>query len=184
MVDPFVVLASGSPRRRELLGQLGLRFIVEVPEIDETPRPGEIAFELVRRLAEDKATAVSVPPGVPVVAADTVVEIDGEILAKPTDRADARRMLARLSGRTHQVRTGVAVRRGARLRTEVVSTDVTFDVLPSDWVEAYLDSGEPMDKAGAYALQGMGGAFVSSVHGSVTNVVGLPLTTLRRLLAD
>lgn len=182
MVAPFVILASASPRRRELVTQLGIEVDVDVPDVDETVRDGESAFQLVRRLCEAKATAVAAPPGVPVIGADTVVDVDGELLGKPVDRDDARRMLGLLSARTHQVRTGVAVRIGDRMRAEVVSTDVTFDPLPPDWVESYLSSGEPMDKAGAYAIQGAGGAFVAEVRGSVTNVVGLPLTTLARIL--
>jgi septum formation protein len=176
---PGLVLASGSPRRRELLEQLGLTFRIAAPDLDETPHPGERPTDLVRRLAAAKATAVD---GDPVIAADTTVEVDGEILGKPVDADDARRMLRRLSGRSHKVHTGVAVRAGARVEAEVVTTIVTFTALSPAVVEWYLGTGEPFDKAGAYAIQGHGGAFVETVRGSVSNVVGLPLTTTARLL--
>jgi nucleoside triphosphate pyrophosphatase len=176
---PGLVLASGSPRRRELLAQLGLTFAVVAPDVDETPRPGERPGELVRRLAAAKAAAVD---GDPVLAADTTVEVDGEILGKPLDADDARRMLRRLSGRSHRVHTGVAVRAGERLGLDVVTTIVTFVPLQPAVIEWYVGTGEPLDKAGAYAIQGHGGAFVEHVRGSVSNVVGLPLTSVARLL--
>ena len=176
-----LVLASGSPRRRELLAQLGLTFDVVPADIDETPQPGERALALVRRLAAAKARAVD---GDPVLAADTIVEVDGEILGKPVDDADARRMLARLSARSHRVHTGVALRAGERVEVEVVTTIVTFVPLTPGAVDWYLGTGEPFDKAGAYAIQGAGGVFVDTIRGSVSNVVGLPLTTVARLLRD
>ena len=178
---PGLVLASGSPRRRELLSQLGLSFDVVVPDIDETPRPGERAVELVRRLALEKAAAVA---GDPVLAADTTVEVDGEILGKPRDADDARRMLRRLSGRSHKVHTGVAVRGGGRIATDVATTIVTFVPLTPPVLQWYVDTGEPFDKAGAYAIQGTGGVLVEGVRGSVSNVVGLPLTSVARLLRE
>jgi septum formation protein len=174
-----LVLASGSPRRRELLAHLGVPFTVVAADVDETPRPGEGPVELVRRLAAAKAAAVD---GDPVLAADTVVELDGEILGKPADAAAARRMLARLSGRSHHVHTGVALRAGERLDVEVVTTAVTFAALTPEAIEWYVATGEPLDKAGAYAIQGAGGVFVESIHGSASNVVGLPLATVARLL--
>jgi septum formation protein len=176
---PGLVLASGSPRRRELLAQLGLAFAVVVPDVDETPRSGERPVELVRRLALAKVAAVD---GDPVLAADTTVEVDGEILGKPVDADDARRMLRRLSGRAHKVHTGVAVRADERVGAEVVTTIVTFVPLQPVVIEWYVGTGEPLDKAGAYAIQGAGGVFVEAVRGSVSNVVGLPLTTVARLL--
>lgn len=176
---PGLVLASGSPRRRELLSQLGLSFAVVAPDVDETPRPGERAVELVRRLAVEKAAAVD---GDPVLAADTTVEVDGEILGKPRDPDDARRMLRRLSGRSHKVHTGVAVRAGARLETEVATTIVTFVAVTPPVLEWYVATAEPYDKAGAYAIQGTGGVLVEGIRGSVSNVVGLPLTSVARLL--
>lgn len=174
-----VVLASGSPRRRELLDQLGLAFVVVVPHVDETPQPGEQPVALVRRLAVAKAAAVE---GDPVLGADTIVEVDGEILGKPVDADDARRMLRRLSGRSHRVHTGVAVRSGERTQVEVTTTIVTFAPLTPPLIEWYLGTGEPFDKAGAYAVQGHGGVFVETIRGSVSNVVGLPLSTVARLL--
>jgi septum formation protein len=174
-----LVLASGSPRRRELLSQLGLTFSVVAPDIDETPRPGERAVDLVRRLAVEKAAAVD---GDPVLAADTTVEVDGEILGKPLDAEDARRMLRRLSGRSHKVHTGVAVRGGDLLATDVATTIVTFVALTPSVLQWYVDTGEPFDKAGAYAIQGTGGVLVEGIRGSVSNVVGLPLTSVAKLL--
>jgi len=174
-----LVLASASPRRRQLLAQLGLTFTVVPADVDETPLPGEGPLDLVRRLAAAKACAVE---GHPVLAADTIVEVDGQILGKPLDAAAARQMLARLSGRSHHVHTGVALRAGDRLEVEVITTEVTFVSLAPADVEWYLATGEPYDKAGAYAIQGAGGVFVASIHGSASNVVGLPLTTVAALL--
>lgn len=174
-----LVLASGSPRRRELLTHLGVPFRVVVPDVDETPHDGEIPAALVRRLAEAKAAGVDASV---VLAADTVVELDGVVLGKPTDPDDARRMLRSLSGREHAVRTGVAVRRKRELSIEVVTTTVRFVELDAAAIDRYVDSGEPVDKAGAYALQGRGGVFVESIAGSPSNVVGLPLATVARML--
>lgn len=174
-----LVLASASPRRRELLGWLGLAFRVVPADVDETAHPGEAAIELVRRLAHAKAIAVD---GDPVIAADTVVEVDGTVLGKPADAADARRMLGRLSGRAHRVHTGVAVQAGGRRELQVVTTEVSFVVLSTSAVDWYVATGEPFGKAGAYAIQGAAGAFVSSVRGSVSNVAGLPLATVVAML--
>jgi septum formation protein len=174
-----LTLASGSPRRRDLLAQLGVPFSVVVPDVDEAPRPGERPLALVRRLAADKAAAVA---GELVLAADTVVEVAGDVLGKPVDADDARRMLRQLSGRAHHVHTGVALRRGEQLAIEAVTTVVTFVPLTPAMVEWYLATGEPFDKAGGYAVQGAGGVFVETIRGSVSNVVGLPLTTVATLL--
>jgi septum formation protein len=174
-----LVLASASPRRRDLLARLGLDFRVVPADVDERPHPDETPEVLVRRLAETKAAAVD---GDPVLAADTVVEIDGIVLGKPVDAADARRMLSLLSGRTHRVCTGVAVRTGAGQEVAVITTEVRFVALDDAAIEWYLATGEPFDKAGAYAIQGAAGAFVDSVHGSVSNVVGLPLATVTAML--
>jgi septum formation protein len=173
------VLASGSPRRRDLLGGLGLSFEVRTADIDETPGDDESVDALVARLAAHKATAVA-QPGEVVIAADTVVAIDGMILGKPTDIDDARAMLERLSGRTHQVVTGVAVRfvddaGTARQSRATVRTEVTFVPIDEADLAWYLATGEPLDKAGSYGLQGLGARFVRAVHGSPTNVIGLPL---------
>jgi len=179
-----LILASGSPRRRDLLEQLGLKFTISVPDIDETPRPGEDPVVYVRRVALAKALAVEAPDDALVIAADTTVEIDGEILAKPFDAEEAARMLAQLAGRTHRVHTGVAMRRGEDRAGEVVTSMVTFTPLSPERIEWYVATGEPLDKAGAYAVQGIGGVLVEKVHGSVSNIVGLPLHTVVRLAGE
>jgi septum formation protein len=176
-----IVLASGSPRRHEMLTRLGLEYRVAVPDVDETPRAGEDPARYVERLARDKVGAVAAFPESLVIGADTTVEVDGDILGKPADEAEARRMLRRLSGRTHHVHTAVAVRRHERTISAVADTLVQFEPLSATAVEWYLATGEPYDRAGAYALQGAAGVFVTSVTGSVSNVVGLPLTLLVRL---
>ena len=170
-----VVLASGSPRRHELLAQIGVAFTVRVPDIDESPLSDEKPSDYVRRLAFAKAAAVDASPDELVVAADTTVELDGQIFAKPVDAADAAAMLRHLSGRTHRVHTGVAVRCDGRELAEVCTTLVSFVDLDDATIDWYVATGEPLDKAGAYALQGAGGALVRLVRGSVSNVIGLPL---------
>jgi septum formation protein len=184
-----LVLASGSPRRRELLALLGVPFDVIPVDLDESARPGESPHDLVRRLAIDKAGSVAVSDldvidviDVVVLAADTTVEVAGEILGKPVDADDARRMLRSLSARTHQVHTAVAVRRGVRTEHDIVTTFVTMSPMTEASIEWYVATGEPFDKAGAYAIQGAGGAFVTAIEGSASNVVGLPLTTVVELL--
>jgi len=181
-----LVLASSSPRRRELLATLGVEFEVRPADADETPREGETPEPLVLRLALAKARAAA-RPGELVLGADTIVALDGEPLGKPADAAEARAMLARLSGRHHQVWTGVAlVERsavGARERALAVVTDVVFRTLEPAEIDAYVASGEPLDRAGAYAIQGGAAAFVASVDGSWSNVVGLPVGAVRELLA-
>jgi septum formation protein len=172
-------LASGSPRRRDLLTLLGVPFTTAAPDVNETPLDGESPLDLVSRLAVDKARAVD---GAPVLAADTVVDVDGEVFGKPVDADDARRMLRRLSGRTHLVHTAVVVRSGEHVEIEVVSTAVRFVPVSEDAIEWYVGTGEPFGKAGAYAIQGAGGALVEAVDGSVSNVVGLPLATVASLL--
>lgn len=233
---PLLVLASASPRRSDLLSRFGQPFVVRPADVDETILPGEGAADLVRRLAVTKAEAALAQASegdVVVLAADTVVVVDDEILGKPVDATDAASMLARLSGRTHQVLTGVAVARrtapserngtdstgpngsvdgvgGHRsstsesddrpapdgvvdlvglataqsLTVEVETTEVTFVALESADIAWYVATGEPMDKAGAYGIQGQGGLFVSSMRGNYDNVVGLPLPTVRSLLSD
>jgi septum formation protein len=173
-----VVLASASPRRHELLTQIGVRFSVRVPDIDESPRPDEAPTDYVRRLASAKAAEVagdSCDSGELVIAADTTVDLGAQILGKPLDDGDAAAMLRSLSGRTHQVHTGVAVRRGAQELVEVCTTSVTFVALDDTMIDWYVSTGEPIGKAGSYALQGAGGALVRDVSGSVSNVIGLPL---------
>ncbi|HKK22083.1 MAG TPA: nucleoside triphosphate pyrophosphatase [Pseudohaliea sp.] len=179
MFSEPLVLASGSPRRRELLALLELPFSVQAPAVDETPLAGEAPEAYVARTALDKARVV---PGDAVLAADTAVILGAAILGKPRDRADARSMLERLSGRTHRVLTAVALRRGEREWQRTVETTVTFDTLDEARIAVYLDTDEPWDKAGAYAIQGRAGAFVRSLAGSYSNVVGLPLVETRELL--
>ena len=170
-----VVLASASPRRHELLSTIGIPFTVRAPDIDESPKQGESPTAYVRRLASAKAAAISATIDELVIAADTTVDLDGQILGKPIDGRDAAAMLRRLSGRTHRVHTGVAVRRDGREHVDVCTTLVTFVALDDATIDWYVSTGEPLDKAGAYALQGAGAALVRSVRGSVSNVVGLPL---------
>jgi septum formation protein len=171
-----LVLASASPRRCALLASLGLEFTVVAPDLDETPLPGETPLDLVGRLAVAKAAAVATAtPGALVIGADTAVSVSGQILGKPTDAADARRMLRTLSGRTHVVHTGVAVAADDDVSMAVTSSEVAFTALTEAAIEWYLGTGEPFDKAGAYALQGVGGVFVTAVSGSVSGVLGLPL---------
>jgi len=176
-----VVLASGSPRRHELLTQIGVPFSVRVPDIDETPTDHEPATDYVRRLAYAKAAAVIAAADELVVAADTTVELSGDILGKPIDASDAASMLRRLSARTHKVHTGIAVRLGDLEIAEVCTTLVTFIDLDEATIEWYVATGEPMGKAGSYALQGAGGALVQLVRGSVSNVIGLPLHVVIQL---
>jgi septum formation protein len=178
-----LVLASASPRRRDLLGQLGLTFTVAAADIDETPRPGEPAADYVLRLAREKARTVAARhPEAWVLAADTTVALGAELLGKPRDAAEARAMLSRLSGRTHEVHTGVALAGRAEAST-VVATRVTFRTLSAEEIAWYAGTGEPLDKAGAYAVQGRGGFLVARVDGSPTNVIGLPLGETLALLA-
>lgn len=178
-----LILASGSPRRRDLLRGLGLDIVVRPVDIDESPFPDEKAEPYVRRLAESKARAQG-EPGELILAADTVVAVDGDLLGKPQDEAEARSMLGRLSGRSHEVLTGVALWQPAddRLETEVVSTEVFFHPMSESEIAWYVSTGEPMDKAGAYAVQGLAAVFVERLDGNYSNVVGLPLPTVYRLL--
>jgi septum formation protein len=179
-----IILGSASPRRRELLGQLGLEFDVLSPDVDETPIGREGPLEYVRRVAVAKSAAIAADANTLVITADTTVDLGGEILGKPIDAADAAAMLRRLSARTHRVHTGVALRIGERTATDVVTSLVTFVPLAPAMVEWYVATGEPLDKAGAYAIQGAGAVLVQRVRGSVSNVVGLPLHTVVRIAAD
>lgn len=176
----LLTLASQSPRRRQMLASLGIPLLVRPANVDETPQPGETPHEYVRRVAEQKADAID---GEVVLAADTAVVLDDRILGKPVDPEDARSMLRRLSGRAHTVLTGVGVRRQEGLMvSSVVATQVGFAPLPEAAIDWYLSTGEPLDKAGAYAVQGAGGVFVRTISGSVSNVVGLPLVETLELL--
>jgi septum formation protein len=177
-----LVLASGSPRRREILDALGLAFDVRPPDTDETLRPGEEAVHAAVRLATEKAEAVRLADGELVLAADTIVVLGEEILGKPVDEADAARMLERLSGRSHQVVTGIAVRSAGCTRGSFAKTGVMFRELAADDIAAYVATGEPLDKAGAYGIQGYGAALVEGIEGDFFNVMGLPVPALLDLL--
>jgi septum formation protein len=177
-----VVLASRSPRRAELLGLLGVEFTVVAADVDETPLAGERPRAYVERVARNKAAAVALDDCV-VLSADTSVCVDGAIFGKPRDRADACRMLRTLSGRWHEVHTAVALRVPTGAVTGlVVSTRVEFVPLDDALIDAYWATGEPADKAGAYGIQGLGGALVGRIEGSYSAVVGLPLAETRTLL--
>lgn len=175
-------LASGSPRRRALLEWVGLEVDVHPPQVDESHEPGLDPVLHARRLAERKVATA--PADVTALAADTVVHRDGHIFEKPADRDEARAHLRALSDGWHRVVTGVAVRRGDAARSFTVSTDLRFRRLSDAEIEAYLATGEADDKAGAYAIQGRGGAFVAEVCGSWTNVMGLPVEEVLAALAD
>jgi septum formation protein len=178
-----IILASGSPRRAELLRAAGIAFEASPPAVDESLRADESPEQYVRRLAVDKAeTGARRHPGRVVLGADTTVVFDGEVLGKPVDGADAARMLRTLSGRTHQVITGVAVAGPAGTLEAAAFTEVAIRALTDEEIAQYIASGEPMDKAGAYAIQGRAAAFVTRVDGSYTNVVGLPVALVCRLL--
>jgi len=176
---PVLVLASGSPRRRQLLEMLGLEVEVRPPHIPEIRAPGESPRAYVERLAREKAASV---PGELVLGADTTVVVDGEVLEKPADAADALRMLHRLQGRTHQVLTAIALKtpRGILGATDV--TAVAFRAADDDLLRAYVATGEPMDKAGAYGIQGYGAALVERIDGDFFSVMGLPVRRVLQLL--
>jgi septum formation protein len=184
MKDLDIILASGSPRRRELLKGLGWNFKILVPEVDETPHAGEPPEELCIRLAAAKAHAVDGGEKSLIIAADTIVVIDREVLGKPANEADSLRMIRRLQGRDHEVLTGVGVRWGKRVSIGWERTRVYFRPLDDEAVRAYAETGEGMDKAGAYAIQGRGSLFVSSIEGDYCNVVGLPLCRLGIMLEE
>jgi septum formation protein len=179
-----VLLASGSPRRSELLTGVGLQFLVKAPDVDESVLDGEDPVDYVHRVAMEKArVGVLGSPGSVVIAADTTVAIDGQILAKPDDVADARRMLSLLSGREHHVHTAVVVRCDGQQWSEVVTSAVEISAIDPAWIEWYVSTGEPMGKAGAYAVQGRGAVLVAGVRGSLTNVIGLPVMETCAMLA-
>lgn len=186
--DTRLYLASGSPRRREILEGLGLHLERIHADIDESVLPGEHAIAYTERLAREKAAAgwqvvtQCGLPSRPLLSADTTVVLDGEIFGKPVDAADARRMLQAFSGRSHQVVTSVAVRQDDRIELATSVTEVTFKTLTDDEIARYLDSGEPFDKAGAYGIQGKASVFVSRIDGSFTGVVGLPVYETAQLL--
>lgn len=184
--DSVLLLASASPRRRDLLQQIGVPFDIAAHDVDETPRNGEKASDYVLRMACEKARcAVSrAEPGHVVLGADTAVVLDGRILGKPRDRADAVETLLALSGRSHQVCSAVALCDGGRTETRLSVTDVVFGSVSRSEAEAYWETGEPADKAGSYGIQGAGALFVARIGGSYSGVVGLPLYETARLLVE
>lgn len=181
-----IVLASQSPRRKELLGRMGLEFVTQASKIDESAFDGLEARELVATLSREKAQWIArqLEGETLVIGADTVVVRDGAALGKPKDAEDAVAMLLSLSGRDHQVCTGVTVCRGDRVLTQVEETQVTFRDLTEAEVRQYVSTGEPMDKAGAYGIQGLGGLLVEGIRGDYSNVVGLPVCRLGQMLKD
>ncbi len=186
-----LILASSSPRRAEVLRDAGIAFEIHATQINEAELPGEIANTMVARLAEAKARAAAAQIGAGahdsfILGADTSVELDGEILGKPLDSAHACKMLAKLSGRTHHVLTGIFLLRlpGSATRAAVESSAVTFAPLGEKEIEAYVATGEPLGKAGAYAIQGLAGRYVPRIEGCYFNVVGLPLARLYVLLRE
>lgn len=184
-MSTHVVLASRSPRRVQLLAQLGITPQIIPADIDETPRSGESAVPYVERLARDKAKAVAARcdvTGVLILAADTTIDIDNDILGQPVDIDEARMMLRRLSGRTHRVHTAVAVLDDSGIRSQVVTTLVTCVPITDDMLAWYLQTNEWQGKAGAYAIQGQGAVLVETIRGSYSNVVGLPLRESAQLL--
>ena len=182
-----MILASQSPRRIELMREAGYTFSVIPADIDESPLPGETPFALVERLAKAKARFVASTAAQPdemVVAADTIVAIDGKKLGKPADVADAKSMLRALSGRTNQVATGVCIVRGQQIESFVEVTDVSFYELSDAEIDRYVATGEPLDKAGAYGIQGTGGRMlVRGITGDFYNVVGLPIARVARAIS-
>jgi len=180
---PVLRLASASPRRRQLLDLIGVPHVITPADIDETPHASERADDYVMRLAREKAEAIwALHQDLPVLAADTTVVVDYEILGKPESEADAAAMLGKLSGREHLVHTGVALRTGPSVKVGISTTQVWFESLTPAQIHAYWASGEPQGKAGAYAIQGLGAVFVSNIAGSYTGVMGLPLFETAQML--
>jgi nucleoside triphosphate pyrophosphatase len=177
-----LILASKSPRRAEILRQAGIAFAVRAVDVDETPLPSEKPENYVRRLAEIKALAVPDSGGETILGADTTVVIDGQMLGKPEDDAGARRMLEALSSRRHEVLTGICIRRGTKLVRDWAATEVWFAPMTAREIGDYIASGEPLDKAGAYAIQGLASKFIEKIEGCYFNVVGLPVALVYRHL--
>ena len=178
----MLILASRSPRRAELLAAAGISFVIRSADIDETPRPGENPRDYAIRLATEKACAVAASDDEIVLGADTAVVLGDEIMGKPVDAADALRMLRALSGKSHEVITGICLKRGPRIITDLASTAVWFEPLSDSELRDYIASGEPMDKAGAYGIQGLASRFIDRIEGSYSNVVGLPVALVYRNL--
>ena len=183
-MEPRLVLASASPRRAQILRELGIPFRVTVSHVDEALRAGEDGAATVERLARAKAATVARGEALAVLGADTEVVCDGRILGKPKDAADARAMLRGLAGREHEVVTGLCLARGASLHSAVERTSVRFAPMSAHELAWYAATGEPLDKAGAYNVYGLGGLFVESLSGSPSNVAGLPVRLLLRLVRE
>lgn len=182
---PPIILASGSPRRAEILKSVGWQFVKQVPDVDESVLSGEDPSDYVQRLAGEKALAICDPNSDDLVlAADTTVVIDGEIIGKPVDRDDARQMIERLSGSWHEVLTGVAVARGGRTKIDLQSTRVKFAQMDAGEIEFLVERGDPLDKAGGYAVQAQAALFIEAIEGDYWNVVGLPISLVYRLVFD
>lgn len=186
MTSPRLVLASGSPRRRRLLETMEIDFTVRPADLPEARREGETSRRYVERMAREKATAGADERDELLLGSDTVVVVDDEMLGKPSGNREAIEMLRKLSGRSHEVLTGVALHRPAadRTLTRVASTEVVLRELDDEEIDWYVSTGEPLDKAGAYAIQGRAAVFIPRIHGSYSNVVGLPLETVDRLLRE
>ncbi len=182
---PRIVLASGSPRRAEIMNSVGWEFVKTVPDVDESVVDGEAPEDYVQRLAGEKALAVAAShPGGIILAADTTVVLEGEIIGKPVDLDDARRMIERLSGNWHEVLTGVAVTRNGDEKIGMQRTRVKFAEMTDDEIDFLVEKGEPLDKAGAYAVQAQAALFIEGIEGDYWNVVGLPISLVYRLVTE
>ena len=187
-----VVLASASPRRTALLKQMNIAHTIQPADIDESPRLNETPLSLVSRLAAEKGQAVkaklaskqTLTDDTVILASDTLIAFNGQSVGKPENKADAKRILTMLSGNTHEVLTAISVLNNTRQQTQVITTSVTFAALTNEQITAYWEPGEPADKAGSYAIQGIGGEFVVSINGSASAVIGLPLYETRQLLNE
>ena len=185
-----VVLASASPRRTALLKQMNIAHKIHPADIDESPRLNETPQALVTRLAAEKAQAVkaqlearhSMTAGTVILASDTLIAFEGQSVGKPIDKADSKKILRMLSGKQHEVLTAISALSDSQQQTQVITTSVTFAALTDGQIDAYWETGEPADKAGSYAIQGLGGEFVVSINGSASAVIGLPLYETRQLL--
>ena len=187
-----VVLASASPRRTALLKQMNIAHTIQPADIDESPRLNETPLSLVSRLAAEKGQAVkaklaskqTLTDDTVILASDTLIAFNGQSVGKPENKADAKRILTMLSGNTHEVLTAISVLNNTRQQTQVITTSVTFAALTDEQITAYWETGGPADKAGSYAIQGIGGEFVVSINGSASAVIGLPLYETRQLLNE
>ena len=187
-----VVLASASPRRTALLKPMNIAHTIQPADIDESPRLNETPLSLVSRLAAEKGQAVkaklaskqTLTDDTVILASDTLIAFNGQSVGKPENKADAKRILTMLSGNTHEVLTAISVLNNTRQQTQVITTSVTFAALTDEQITAYWETGEPADKAGSYAIQGIGGEFVVSINGSASAVIGLPLYETRQLLNE